>query len=325
MRKNILRGLLTVLLGTTSVSMVNAQMPAQSASNVEAPGFSLGMNFGLSDLWGDVGTATVIDHYVNNKYWDLPHFTGGLFVRYSFHPFIAARLGVSYGTYYATDEWNVQQAKKASSLQSDYVQRYARRQDIKDNIWEGTLMFEISPLRTNYRSKMAHHKLQPILLAGIGYFHYTPYSTFTDPETKISQMVPIANLHLEGDGFKNMPNAPAAVSQWQICVPLGAGLKWDVGEHVTIGAEWVWRMTMTDYLDGVSGKYIDPANFKSNLSPTNAYIATYLSNRTWLEHVDIAKTGDTRGNSSNNDSYSSISVSVYYRFNTHTTNWWGGN
>lgn len=319
----------TKLFRNTVIALIFFSTPvvmrAQDAANVEPSGFSLGFNFGMSDLWGDVGTKSMIDHYTNNKYADLLHYMGGMMIRYSFHPAFAARLNVNYGSIYATDEWNVQKAKKATSLGDDYVQRYSRFQDVKDNIWETSLTFEISPFRMgSYSSRSALRKGQPYLLAGIGYFHFQPYSHYTNKETGVTQLIKTYDLHLEGDGFTNMPDAPAKYSLWQIEVPLGIGYRVDIGEHVNIGFQWEWRMTMTDYLDGVSDKYIDPKYFDMNLTPGQAEMAKAQYDRTWVPNVikGGATAGSQRGNPSNKDSYSTISVVVYYRFKTRTTNWW---
>jgi hypothetical protein len=318
------RSTITVL-AIALFSITNFSARAQEDANVEPHGVSLGFNFGMSDLWGDVGTKSMIDHYTNNKYTDLLHYMGGLMFRYSLHPALAARLSVNYGTLFATDEWNLQQAKKASSLQDDYVQRYARYQDIKDNVWETSLTFEFTPLRLgNPLGKAAQHRGQFYLLAGIGYFHFQPYSHYTDPETKVTSWVKIYDLHLEGDGFSNMPDAPAKYSLWQLEIPLGVGYKKDIGEHLNVGIQWQWRMTMFDYLDGVSNKYIDPKYFAMNLPPDKAYMAKAMYDRTWVPGVvrGGAPVGSMRGNPSNNDSYSTISVVVYWKFGTRTTNWW---
>src|SRR5690606_37847510 len=77
---------------------------------IEDRGFSLGVTLGQSDLWGDVGTKSVMDHYLNNNYTGdiLGNIRGmgGFFVRYTHVPGISFRAGVNYGTVFATDKWN---------------------------------------------------------------------------------------------------------------------------------------------------------------------------------------------------------------------------
>ncbi|MBA3828374.1 MAG: outer membrane beta-barrel protein [Taibaiella sp.] len=321
MRKKFIRSLVVAAcISACAAPVVNAQ----EAANVEPHGFSLGGTFGLSDLWGDVGTQSVVDHYTNNKYWDKPHFMGGIFFRYSFHPALAARLNFNYGTVFATDEWNTEKAKLATSLADDYVQRYARGQTSKADILESALTFEFSPFRLGSPiGKAAQRAGQLYFLAGIGYFHFTPYSMYTNRESKVSQWVETYNLHLEGDGFPEA-GAPSSYSLWQLEIPLGVGYKFDIGEHLNIGIEYQWRMTQTDYLDGVSDKYIDPKLFDQHLSAINAAVAKDLYDRAWVPGV--IKTGNPpgnlRGNSSDMDSYSTISFVLYWKLKNKQGNWW---
>ena len=113
MQARFFRNLLVLSLGLASVAFT---ANAQNASRiyVEPDGWSLGMNVGESDLWGDVGTKSVIDHYTNSKYFDKMAFMGGLYGRYTVHPCFAIRLGINYGTLYATDKWNYDKAKNAA-------------------------------------------------------------------------------------------------------------------------------------------------------------------------------------------------------------------
>src|SRR4051812_42483811 len=109
MRIPFLRSIITtVCLGAAAIN-ADAQQKwtrYRAPEFAERPGWSLGMNFGLSDLWGDVGTKSPLTHYTNDKYWDRPHFMGGIFARYALHPGFALRMGVNYGSVYANDNFN---------------------------------------------------------------------------------------------------------------------------------------------------------------------------------------------------------------------------
>src|SRR5690606_1098727 len=50
------RSILTLCIGVAAIAPAKAQSPLY----VEPPGWSLGVNFGLTDLWGDVGTKTIV-------------------------------------------------------------------------------------------------------------------------------------------------------------------------------------------------------------------------------------------------------------------------
>lgn len=322
MRKNIVRGLLTACISAASLS-VYAQ-PAIPRDYVELPGFSVGMNFGVLDLWGDVGTQSIIDHYSNGRYLDKPCFMGGIFGRYTAHPMLAFRLGLNYGTLYATDAWNKDKAKSASSIEDDAFQRYLRNQDIRANTWEGSFMMEFSPLRVNSERRSAMKRMQPYIAAGVGYFHFRPQSSYIDRVTGQTRWVDVHDLHLEGD-IATKAGAGQAVETklWQLAVPVGVGLRWDLSDDFAIGVEYLYRFTMTDRLDNVSDEYASAEFFDRNLSPEKAALAKEMVDKSWaveptVKHADWS----IRGNKQVLDSYSTISVMLVYKLKNNKIPWW---
>ena len=292
---------------------------AQNAARIyiEPNGWSIGTNAGLSDLWGDVGTKTAVDHYTNSKYFDKVAFMGGMFGRYTVHPVFGIRFMMNFGTVYATDKWNLDKAKLAVTQGDDAYQRYARGQDAKSIVFDGGVLFELTPFRWNPESKVAHKRGQLFFGAGVGFFHYTPYSTVGTSK----KFVETYDLHLEGQDFGE--GYPPKYSLWGLNIPLAIGYRWDIGQHLNIGIEYLYRMTFTDYLDGVSGKYIDPNAFKIYLSPKDAITADLVADKgyyTGLEPKNVA--GNLRGNASNNDAYSTLQITFYYKVHSRTREWW---
>src|SRR6185437_5882670 len=115
MRKKFIRNILTICVLFAAIPELEAQEPV----NIEPHGFALGFNFGMTDLWGNVGTQSILDHYYNKTYWGNTHYMGGLYARYCIHPALAVRLGASYATLYATDDWNYAQAIKSTNMGTD--------------------------------------------------------------------------------------------------------------------------------------------------------------------------------------------------------------
>lgn len=318
MRNRMLRSIFTLCISAGGFSAAQAQYPMY----IEPNGYSLGTTIGLADLWSDVGTKSIVDHYTNGKYFDKPCFIGGLFIRYSAHPSFAVRLGMNYGTLYATDKWNENGYNKATSPNEDAYQRYIRNLDTKANIWEGNFLFEITPLRFGLESKIAKKRMQPYLLFGVSAFHFKPTAYYTNRESGASKWVNTYNLHLEGEDF-DYANAPERYSLWQMNVPLGLGVRWDIGYQLGLGIEYCYRYCFTDYLDGVSNKYVDPAYFDANLPPADARIAKDLHDKSWLIDKSIThKAGDTRGNSAVKDAYSTLSVTFFYKIKRKSDPWW---
>ncbi len=315
MQARVIRNLLLMCICLAVGVTANAQNAARIY--IEPNGWSLGMNVGTSDMFGDVGTQSPITHYTNSNYTKDLAYMGGIFGRYTIHPALALKLGLNYGTLYATDNWNKDLGIAGALQGSDGFQRYARGQNAKDFIFEGSVMLEITPLRSNPEGRLAHRRGQPFIGLGIGYFHYTPYST----SGKASQWVKSYDLSLEGQGWGG--TYPQKESLWQPAVPLSIGYRWDIGQHLNFGIQYTYRMTFTDYLDGVSGKYVDPAEYKKHLSPKDAVIAYQMADKSYFYGLSLPQqAGNLRGNPSNNDSYSSFCLTLYYKIRTKTGEWW---
>ncbi|MBL7719994.1 MAG: hypothetical protein JNL72_14250 [Flavipsychrobacter sp.] len=321
MRKNFARYLMVFGLLTATIPAAKAQF-----SFIEPEGFSIGMNFGTTDLWGDVGTQSFIDHYTNGNYTDKVCFTGGMFGRYTIHPAAVLRFGINYGSYYATDAWNKDLAFGAKFVEDDSYQRYLRNQTVLTNIWEGNLMLEINLFRFSLssNSNLAWRKFTPYFLLGVGYFHYNAKNLLVDPTgSYASKWVSIYDLNLEGDGWFGTNNRSERESRAGVQFPLGFGLKWDIGKRLNLGIEYLYRYTMKDQIDGVSGKYIDPSLFDKNLSAQQAAQARAMYDRSYLINPVISHSKDElRGNSSVNDGYSSVAISLYFKLKRKRIPWW---
>lgn len=304
---------LTVLISNIAVAQRNRPL----RDYVEPDGWSIGMNVGMSDMWGDVGTKSFIDHYTNSRYFDKVTFMGGMFGRYSYHPCFAVRFMLNFGSIYATDGWNYDGVKGVSLIEgTDYVQRYLRAQTAKATIIESSVMLEYTPRRFHVAYK-AFKRRQPYIAAGLAVFHYTPYSTVAASPTFIKTH----DLSLEGQGWGG--SYPKKSARIQPAIPLGFGYRWDLGDHLNLGIEYIYRMTFFDYLDGVSGKYVSAFEFNQNMSPGNARLAMQVADKVPYYNNALPSTpGTLRGNPGNNDSYSSLAITLAYRVPTRSRIWW---
>ena len=291
---------------------ISVATKAQNASRIyiQPDGWSIGTDIGTTDLWGDVGTKSVTAHYTNSKYTDKICFMGGMFGRYSVHPCIAVRMMLNYGVLYATDKWNYDAVKAAGgslTVGTDAVQRYLREQNAKDQVVEGSVVAEFTPFRMNPEKKSAGRRGQLFLGAGVGIFHFTPYSTVGASTT----FVKTYDLHLEGQGWGG--SYPPQYSLWQPCIPLVIGYRWDIGKHLNLGVEFMYRYTFTKYLDGVAGNYIDPPAFYTHLSPQQAALAESVADKEqYFNNQPPNQAGNLAGTLIN-DQYSSLTITFSYK------------
>ena len=108
-----------------------------------------------------------------------------------------------------------------------------------------------------------------------------------------------------------------------MCIPLGVGLRWNLGKDMNIGVEWMYRMTTTDRLDNVSSYYLTPDYYDRHLSPEDAAIAKQVYDKSWYVEPGL-KHGyeEVRGNKDVKDGYSTFSIQFIYRLETNKTPWW---
>lgn len=340
MRKSLQGIFIAGLMSVGLISLATSSAVAQHEYDwgnpdipyIEQRGFSLGFNLGMADLWGDVGTKSVLDHYNNSVYKDdifgNMRFMGGMFLRYTHVPGISFRLGLNYGSLYATDKWNEEKALKATNIQDDAYQRYVRNLDIKTNIWESSLLFEFSPLRiSNWEfGKLAQSRVQPYLLLGVAGFYYNPRGTYKDLETGLEKEVDLQPLRTEGQGF-NAPGQvfPKSYNLFSYAAVGGIGVRFDIGKGLGLGLEYQLRYTFTDYLDDVSGNYIDPLHTDIAFlnDPNKAALSRKMADRSnevipGYQH----RPGELRGDASNKDMYSTLSVMFFWKIKKRASPWW---
>lgn len=315
MRAKSFRNLYILLLAACTATTSLAQ--DASRIYVEQTGWAIGTDIGLTDLWGNVGTKSIKEHYANGHYFDKVCFMGGLMGRYTIHPCLAVRLMANYGTLYATDAWNSRLASLATSQGDDAYQRYARGQNAKPDVFENNILFELTPFRLNPESKKAQRKGQLYLGLGVGYFHFTPKSTVGNGNTYINTY----DLHLSGDGFG--PGYAKEYSLWQFSIPMFIGYRFDLGEHINLGLEFNYRQTFTSELDGVSGNYLNTSIYAQHMSESQASTAEAVSDKGWLKGLEQPNVaGNLRGDPTKKDGYSTIAICFYYKVFSRTKQWW---
>lgn len=180
---------------------------------------------GLSNYQGDLQDK----HYT---------FTGskgafGIGAQYDINNKLSLRGGLMFGKIGADDK------------NSSDIYRKERNLNFQSNITEGNLVVQYDFLDLSVK------RLSPYVFAGIGIYHFNPYSYDT-----LGRKVYLQPLSTEGEGLPQYPDRKV-YSLTQFTVPFGLGLHFRITDNMILGYEMGFRPALTDYLDDVSTTYVD--------------------------------------------------------------------
>lgn len=216
--------------------------------------------------------------------WQHIRMAGGVFVRQNFNKYLAARLSYEYGNFAAAD--GPERAYRNLSFQSSISEIAA------------TVEFNFPGYDpTQYK------RFSPYAFAGIAYMHFNPKTEFQ------GQLVELHALGTEGQGLEGYDDF---YSLDQITIPFGGGLKYALTPSITIAAEFGPRITFTDYIDDVSGRYASYRDLAENRGTFVANIADRSYEVNGGEPVD--RGGDPRGSPKFKDYYFFGNITISYHF-----------
>ena len=161
--------------------------------------------------------------------------------------------------------------------------RYVRNLQFRNNIKDLSLV-GVLDLFPNDATVSLRMRFTPYLFAGVSVFHHNPQGLvpdeaiftrehLTDPfvPAEAGNWVALKPLHTEGPD--------KTYSNFQLSIPLGIGVRFRLNNWFDIEGEVSYRYLFTDYLDDVSGHYVDKGTLDSDL-------ARVMSDRS-LEPVDV--------------------------------------
>ena len=239
--------------------------------------FEVGVMGGVATYTGDMSRQNT---WFSTADWNASF---GGFVRYTFHRFVAAKLGLTYGTLSGSD-----------SKSTDGI-RLRRDQNFRTPIYEFSLVGEFNIL--GYQPYNLVRPFSPYIFAGVAGFVFNPQGELD------GQLYDLQPLGTEGQGLNGNP-APYGLTQ--IAIPLGIGVKYAINDQWNLGIEFGARKTFTDYLDDISTTYASD----EALINSRGEIAQALANRT-----GIVKTGgEVRGSDKFDDSYFIGGISISFNF-----------
>ncbi|MFD0792798.1 DUF6089 family protein [Mucilaginibacter litoreus] len=242
--------------------------------NVQAQTWEVGGMLGAAGYIGDLNT--------NNPFKPSGP-QGGLFVKYNFNRYLAARLNVAIGQISGADSTsNIQQFRE-------------RNLSFKDQLREVSLMAEFNFM--SYIPDAGKNKYTPYVFLGGGISSFAPRAVYN------GEVYGLRQLRTEGQGSE--------YAQTAIVIPFGAGFKYNIGGKWTLGAEVGYRLTNTDYLDDVSDKYAAVTNLPSEL-------AIRLADRSGEVNggINIGTPGTQRGDLKSKDLYWFAGLTLSFTFVT---------
>lgn len=285
-------------------TLISLKSHAQSV--IIADKLEVGLNFGptffLGDLGGNAGKGT---YFLKDLNLELTKVMKGAYI--SFYPNTWLGFRLAGQLTYVEGRDNI-----INTNGVDELWRKQRNLDFRSKIWEVYSAIELFPLDWIHRNDDEYNPtFRPYGFIGAGIFNFNPEGSITDRvgNTTWHKLHP---LKTEGQGMAEYPDKkPYKLTQLNI--PLGGGLKINIGERFTTSFELLYRKTFTDYIDDVSTTYIDPDMFDRYLNPDEANIARLIHDKTIgivTQGVSRYEPGTQRGNSHNNDAYFSLLIKL---------------
>jgi hypothetical protein len=138
--------------------------------------------------------------------------------------------------------------------------RYIRNAHFRNRITELAVVgiYDLKPNRGLYYRRRF---VTPYVFAGIGLIYHNPQAK--TPAEFGANWTDLQPLRTEGQGKAGNPRP---YSRIQPVIPFGFGAKFRLTNRIDIGWELGIRLTFTDYLDDVSGTYVNPWELDSDLS-----------------------------------------------------------
>ncbi len=241
----------------------------------------------------EIGITVGGSYYIGdiNPYRHFPKhtaLTGGILFRHNLTDRLAIRFQGIYGALEAYD-----------SDSKDTLQ-WIRNLHFRSRLIEGSLLFEINFFKYRARSKDGKF-WTPFVFGGIAYFRANPQAYFDD------QWWDLQPLGTEGQGTTAKPDTDYYPVD-HLSIPFGAGLKFNVG-RMDFQLEWGMRRTYTDYIDDVSGNYVD----HDLLRLENGPLAAILADRSGLNEIPgYTNAGRMRGDVNTRDWYVYSGLSITY-------------
>lgn len=240
--------------------------------------FDYGFGIGPSNYLGEMGGKEktrrdfIWDMKLKNTRWSLNGFA-----RYKFNNYFAVQSSLAYLRIQGDDKLSSNRGRKGRNL------------NFRNDMLEFAVRGDVYIYGSNDVGKRGTYRLdfKSYAFAGLGAVLHSPKTLYN------------------GDWVKLRPLMTENVkySKVTMAIPMGLGFYFTKKRKYRFGFEMGWRLTFTDYLDDVSGVYVDKSG--------SSQMAIDLANRrgeipfsdTSVPSADNYVPGSKRGDASHNDTY----------------------
>lgn len=263
-----------------------------TTANAQRYNLGFGLRAGATNFLGDIGSGDLARNFVFNMELADTRWAVGPYIRYRFHPLFAIQGSMTYGRIQGMDS------------NSDNGPRRGRNLDFTNDIFDISTKLEFYPqilsvsdvgFRGRYRTDF-----QTYFFVGAGALVHNPKGIH--PVT--GEKVKLRPLMTEGESY-----SPVAFQ-----TPYGGGFFFTHNRQHRIGFEFSWSWTFTDYLDDISGTYVqhDPG--------TEAYVmANKYINQAGVPEPEQYGPGSPRGDPTDRDNYMFMTISYSYLIRTRNS------
>ncbi len=248
----------------------------------------LGFNVGISTYDGDLAPATRVDVILNSQA------SLGVYGRVDVGRMLAFRGFI--------------QQSKIRGDDADRPQTESRNLNFQTNILEMGVVAEIYPLGTDLI-------VAPFFSVGASVYNFNPETEFN------GRLVELQPLGTEGQG---LPGFAPKYGLTRLAIPLGAGIRYPMGDKFVLGAQASARVTFFDHLDDVSGNYVNYLELLDGNGSLSATLADRTGEFAGTEPRNIETGTQRRGDPVDNDWFYTATITIGYRLGSGLFNSGGG-
>ena len=241
---------------------------------------------------GEFGVTAGGAHYfgdLNNRAaFNRPKPAFGIFFRKQFSEYISARVSAHYAQLGYSDTYS----------KNDYQR--LRNLSFNTNIYEFAIQGDFNFFK--FTPEDPSHSFTPYVTLGVGVFNYDPYAFYNGTKYFLRP------LGTEGQTLGFQGRKPYSTTA--LCIPFGAGIKYNLTEKVNISFEVAHRFTFTDYIDDVSTTYYDKTALTDAYGTTSALMSDPSKGDIPTASSPAADGTRAQRGDRNKDSYMSLQITV---------------